>query len=418
MKKFLHFSVWTIFFFKGVIEFTGLFPSILNLLAISFIFLLFIETFSNSKRFYPFISLFILLTIASFVSGPILNDIGFTEYFFFLRQLFLLPLLYLIVIVNERNDDLIRFIIKLIIFYFALQIPASWIKLIILGGPGIEMFVGTVSWKQGSMTTVISMIGCFYNFSKYLYLRSKKYLLYFFLFVIFSQIGGKRAVLVFVPLGCLFISIYYAKLNHIPIKKYLKLIPILISFLFIFFYLIVRLNPTLNKEHQVWGSFDLNYTLSYFDFYNNNAKNLYDLSRGNALKFIGYYIINQPIDTILFGEGAGKLSESKLGANPMRYYYGIRYGARMGLAWIGLQLGVVGTYLYFLIFKKMFHVVRKHKSRNFHKLIFTGIFITVLLDTLIYSMSSIQYFVSGGLLFAYFGIFYRDIHMKRNVLNE
>ena len=84
---------------------------------------------------------------------------------------------------------------------------------------------------------------------------------------------------------------------------------------------------------------------------------------------------------ILFGEGAGKLSESNLGVNPMAYYYGIRCGARMASAWIVLQIGLVGTFIYFFILLRMLLFVINTSGRIFQKLVFIGIFITIILDT-------------------------------------
>ena len=418
MKKHLHTLIWSIFFLKGYIEMFGLFPSIMNVLAIFLIVILFFESFFNKKMFLPFLSIYILLIIVSYVSGPFLNDIGFTEYFFFLRQLFLLFFLYLVVIVNERDDNIIRHILKLFIIYFAIQIPASWIKLIFIGGPEMEDYIGTMSLYQGSMTTLIAMIGSFFSFSKYLMNRNKKYLVWILLFIIFSQIGGKRAVLFFIPFGCVLIVSYYLYVKGLLTFSFKNTLYSLFIF-FTFVYLIIRINPTLNKEHKVWGSFDLAYTLGFVDYYQNAGTNLMDLKRINSLTYIfGYYISSLSTEKILFGEGAGKLSESKLGVNPITYYYGIRYGARMGIVWIVLQIGLIGLTIYLYLMYKMLRFVLNFKDRLVHKLIFIGLFITVMIDTLLYSMSSIQYFTMGGLLVTYFGFFYRDKYLARNVLNE
>ena len=396
----------------------GLLPSIMNLLAIFLIVILFFESFFNKRIFFPFLLIYVLLIIVSFVSGPLLNDIGLSEYFFFLRQLFLLFFLYLVVIVNERDDNIIRHILKLFIIYFAIQIPASWIKLIFIGGPEIEDYIGTMSLYQGSMTTLIAMIGSFFSFSKYIVNRQKKYIVWIFLFIIFSQIGGKRAVLFFIPFGCVLIGSYYLYVKGLLTFSFKKILFSIFIF-FTFVYLIIRINPTLNKEHKVWGSFDLAYTLGFVDYYQNAGTNLMDLKRINSLTYIfGYYLTSLSTEKILFGEGAGKLSEAKLGVNPITYYYGIRYGARMGIVWIVLQIGLIGVTIYLYLMYKMLRFVINFKDRLFHKLIFIGLFITIMLDTLLYSMSSIQYFTMGGLLVTYFGFFYRDKYLVRKVLNE
>ena len=48
-----------------------------------------------------------------------------------------------------------------------------------------------------------------------------------------------------------------------PRKKVLRKIALLLPFLPLIFYAGVRLNPTLNPERKVWGSFDFNYMMDY-----------------------------------------------------------------------------------------------------------------------------------------------------------
>ena len=49
--------------------------------------------------------------------------------------------MYLIVIVNERDDNIIKHILKLFVFIFCYSNTQGWLKLIFIGGPEIEDYI-------------------------------------------------------------------------------------------------------------------------------------------------------------------------------------------------------------------------------------------------------------------------------------
>lgn len=421
IKKYIHVSIWSIFFLKGLIENLDFYPRQLNFLALLLIALLFLETLLKLKRYsLPFLKRILLLIFVCIISGVILNGLGYTEVFYFFRVLILPHYLYLIVIINEKDDAVVKFIMKIILMFFLLQIPASFVKYALVGDT--EMYIGTVSLKEGSMTTIVALFGACYSIARYLYDKNPKYIILFILFVIFSQIGRKRAVLIYLPFIMGTIYFYFVlikRMNFIKIIK--KSFPIILLSLVVM-YSVIRLNPSFNKESKLGGSFDITYALDFVDYYNDNNDNLRDLSRPQAMFYMFTYFANQDLVTILFGEGAGKLTfaSSELFADdtksPIEHYYGIRYGGRMAIIWIVAQIGLVGTLIFLSILYSMLRYVLKQKVNNYHKMTFLGLWLTIILDIFTYSMVSFNYFVINGVLFTYFAIFLRDQKMGRKLL--
>ena len=423
IKKYIHGLIWTIFFLKGLIDNLDFYPRQLNLLALLLIALLFLEILLKRKRYSPpFLKRILLLIFVCIISGLVINGLGYVEVFYFFRILILPHYLYLIVIINEKDDSIVRFIKKIILMFFLLQIPASFVKFALVGD--VEMYIGTVSFKEGSMTTLIALFGTCYSISRYLYEKNSKYILLFILFVIFSQIGGKRAVLIYLPIIMGTIYFYFVLLKRMNFIKIIKKSFSVILLSLVIIYSLVRINPSFNKESKLGGSFDISYALDFISFYNDNNDRLIDLSRPQALTYMSLYFLNQDLSTILFGEGAGKLTfaSSKLSVDdsktPIENYYGIRYGGRMAIVWIVMQIGLVGSLIYFTILYTMLRYVLRQKIKYFHKIVFLGLWLSIILDIFTYSMVSFNYFIIMGVLFTYFGIIFRDQKMERNILNE
>ena len=423
IKKYIHLLIWSIFFLKGIIENLDFYPRQLNLFALLLIGLLFLETLLKRKTSSPpFLKSFFLLILVCIISGIVVNSFGYIEVFYFFRVLILPQFLYLIVIINEKDDSIVKLIIKLILMFFLLQIPASFVKFLLVGNT--EMYIGTVSLKEGSVTTLVALFGASYSISKYLYEKNSKYILLFFLFVIFSQIGGKRAVLIYLPIIIGAIYFYFMsikKMNLINVAK--KFFSITLISLVIL-YSIVRLNPSFNKESKVGGSFNISYAFDFIDYYNDQTDDLYDLSRPQALIYMLVYFTNQDLVTFLFGEGAGKLTYASSvnfvedSKTPIEHYYGIRYGARMAIVWIVMQIGLVGSFIYFTILYRMLRYVLRQKIKDYHKMVFLGLWLTIIFDIFTYSMVSFNYFIIMGVLFTYFGVIVRDQKMGRKLLTS
>ena len=391
----------SIFFLKGYIELFSLWPNILNIVALGLIFFIFITYFflNRNRKLVHMQNILFVIGVA-LISGK-LNGFSNYDIFFYLRTLILPAYLFYLFMFNT-NESIRKYNYQLIIFFFALQIPASWIKLLVFGGPEIEDYIGTVSMYQGRMTTLIAGIGAAYSFSKFLYTGNKRFLLILFLFIVFSQIGGKRMVLFLIPLVILFQFIIYSRQKNMNISRYLRLLPIILLFIMFLTYFIVRLNPSFNKEEMVWGSFDLKYVMSFVFDYSVRDSNQFDMSRNEALLYFLEYISNQSVTTILFGHGSGLLLDYKFSeSSGVTELFEVRYGGRMAFVWILLQTGILGVLTFFIFLRGLLNRVVNSTIIGYDKLAFYGMYMLVLVDIVFYSMSSLHYFCVMGTLFGY-----------------
>lgn len=422
IKKYLHIILWFIVFFYGIIELIDFYPiPIIRGLVPLIVIILFLNIIRKKRLIIPHISIFLFFTFTCIISA-IINNINLSNFIKFFN-FFLIPYLYLIVIINENNLKLLKLIKKLILFLFFLQIPASIIKYILVGQS--EEYIGTISVREGSLSTIIPMIAISYLFSQYLYRRNKINILFIVLFVLFGLIGGKRAIVFFVPSLIIFQYLVHNLFMKINFKYTLRnaVFALIIGSLLV--YIMVRLNPSLTPEDKIGGSFDINYVLEYTEKYTamdnplSSGKSKYKLRRIEGFLYFANYLYSQKPITFLFGEGAGKLiTGGKNESRPMVYYYNVRYGGRMGLIYLYLQIGLVGSILFLIMIIKMLNFVLKNRQDNYYFLAFVGFWFTIMLDISLYSKVSIVFFPIIGILFTSFAFLYRAVKFKDKIFVE
>lgn len=170
-----------------------------------------------------------------------------------------------------------RFMLLLLYQLFAVQIFHALIKLILFPGIGFEALVGTLSYIGGGQGTTIPIIG----FIVLWFYKQGKLTKYDWLYVIgLLLVGfttGKRAVWFILPFV---IAAFIVYVQGIRLNKYIILgitaIPVV-------FYFGARLTPTLNPEHKVWGSFDLEYMFDYAETYQFGEEGLSITNNKNVL---------------------------------------------------------------------------------------------------------------------------------------
>ncbi len=139
----------------------------------------------------------------------------------------------------------------------------------------IEGLVGSFSISGGAMGTTIPIL---WFIVLWLYRKGQfgkwdwLYVLGL-LFVGFTT--GKRAVMFIFPVV---VFVFFVFVQGIHLKRYMIGVIALVPLLF---YLGVRLTPTLNPEHQVWGSFDWDYAIGYAEEYQFGKEGV----RGQAEEF-------------------------------------------------------------------------------------------------------------------------------------
>ena len=415
LKKYMHIAIWIIYFSSGIFQILNFYPAQINTLALALILVLLVFTVAKGSVEKPYSWIIILLGIISVVSGQMLNNINILYTIVFYRQLVLLPYLYFIIIINEKDMLILRTIEKTIVILFVIQIPAMFVKYILVGA--IENYVGTMSVAAGSLSAVLPMVAVSYLFSKYLYMKNKRILLYILLFVVFGLIGGKRVLWFSIPCLIFAISLIHSVLNKKNIIRIIRTGGTGLFLIVITLYLSLRFTPTLNPENKMGGSFDIDYAVKFTEEYT-LAKKSTRMTRTEGAAYFFNLIASKNLKTILLGGQAGKLIPSSINSeDPIKFYYGINYGGRMGIVWIFLQIGLIGSLLFLLIFMKMFVFVIRNFS-SYHHLAFIGIWLSIILDLLFYSMTSILFFPIMGVFFCYFGLIYKEVKLKQGYLGN
>ena len=207
-----------------------------------------------------FVAAFVLFSIqflcATFLYSSNTITIIFSQYARYVETFMLFFVIKRIVYYEPaRRENLLHLLYEIGL----VQIILSVIKWFTLGM--VEGWVGTFSLGGGAMGTTIPILWfmvlwCYrkgrFSWKDWLYLAG----LFFLGFT-----TGKRAVMFILPLVVAALMIY---VKGIRMNRYMAIALCCIPFLF---YFGVRLTPTLNPEHKVWGSFDIDYAFNYAETY-------------------------------------------------------------------------------------------------------------------------------------------------------
>lgn len=187
-----------------------------------------------------------------------------------------------------------------------------------------------------------------------------------FLFIGFMT--GKRAVWLLFPLLYAILMAYY---NIHTVPQFLKISVPLLLFAVMFFYFGLRLSPTLNPEHKVWGSFDPLYAYNYALNYSGGTRtNMGDIEVEEGEGRLGAVVLfwNDLVHVFdydkqkLFGVGNEyiKYADYKYYSNK-DYYFGVSYrGGITGIVMMYFISGLFGVFLFLLYYMQiMFRIPQK-----------------------------------------------------------
>jgi nitrate reductase NapE component len=148
---------------------------------------------------------------------------------------------------------------KLFFSLLTIQILLSVVKILTLGLQ--ESVVGSLSYVGGGLATPLPVFGFILVWMHKQGVITKKDWLYISSLLLIGFASYKRAIWFIMP-SVIFMFMYFVpkKISFTRLLYYLPLIPLI-------FYAGVRLNPSLNKEGKIGGSFDLQYTLNYAQIY-------------------------------------------------------------------------------------------------------------------------------------------------------
>jgi hypothetical protein len=228
---------------------------------------------------------------------------------------------------------------QLFFYLIKIQIFLSVAKFIIVGP--MESIVGSMSFSGGAYATTFPILGFVFlwmyrkgNFS------IKDWALIAGL-MFMGFINYKRAIWFMMPvvIGLFMFYVQRRKISNRMKGLALVIIPLI-------FYLGVRLNPTLNKEQKVWGSFDLNFTQSYVKQYSYGEKGIE--TENERIQGRG------GVATLLFGKLiAGELTKEDWLGNGLTIMYVTgplddrSFSERFNINSIGAATGFMQSYVVF-----------------------------------------------------------------------
>jgi len=173
--------------------------------------------------------------------------------------------------INNPTTD-VEFFKKFIYDVILMQIIITLAKFLFLIDP-VEELVGSISHFGGAAGTTLPILGFIMLwFYKKGDLKNKDWL-YSAGLLFIGFMAGKRAVWFIMPLVIAAFMIYVPKIKLNKTLIYgILMAPMA-------FYLGVRLSPSLNPDHKIWGSFDFEYTFDFADKYQFGDKTKKDEKR-------------------------------------------------------------------------------------------------------------------------------------------
>jgi len=238
---------------------------------------------SKVKTAFNVFSIFFILL--SIINGDYFFII-FSQY----AKYFVLFFIFLFLYKNKNKPEFKKLLEQVVSNLLIVQIILTMCKFATIGIT--ESVVGSISWQGGATATTLPLLGFIF-----IWLKNGGQLKRNDWFIIaglmsIGYVSLKRAIWFFAPIVIILFLIY------VPGRKisFRSIILGILAFPLVF-YLGVRLNPTLNRDGIIWGSFDIEYSIEYAQMYmygkdveNKDSKILY--GRGNAT--IG--ILNNLID--------------------------------------------------------------------------------------------------------------------------
>jgi hypothetical protein len=356
-----------VIYFQGVFSMLdipmGVIKGVIEILVWLFFLIALFEKNSASKHI-PGTTIFIILALFYILAAVLNQALNFDSFSYFRHHLNAFLLFAAVYMFPFPPHKLFR-INRFVFFLFVIQILASVIKLYLVGRS--EEHVGTMVITTGTMHTVFPILAIIFMVYAWVWLgKHRRYLFYTLGFLFMGWVGDKRGIYFYlvIILGLLFWRRFRTERrgSFIP-ASVLRWAPFAPLIIIAIFYLGLRLTPTLNPEKKIWGSYDPEYLISYFYYYNiKDTKNedyrgrfggtyilVNEFFRGNGL------MIRRPVDakSVLTGFGADKhvgiISEriTKLEAAGIHRPPGVIY---TGFTQSLLATGVLGVILLLWLF--------------------------------------------------------------------
>lgn len=228
---------------------------------------------------------------------------------------------------------------------------------------------------------------------------SRKNILYAVGFLFIGFMTGKRAIWLLFPLLYMILLMVYRMRNIKQMSKYLLPTIVLGS---IFFYFGLRLSPTLNPEHKVWGAFDPIYAYEYALKYSGGEtteSGQVQVNEGDGRLGAVVLFWNDLVDISHYNKVVfwGRGNESIKYYDKSKYSnreanFGVSYrGGITRIVFMYFSIGIIGVLLFFIYFIPILCRVRNIRMRW----VVIG---TVLFDFIFYNGQIVENFAMQSML--------------------
>lgn len=433
MKLHIIYIIFILSFSKGIFVLMGIPDTVPQLLIEFFILIIFtfsIQNLIETKTLKaPGLKIFIVLTIFILISF-LMTEVSGLQFMLFSRQFFIYPLFFYSLLNLGLNQKEKKKIISLLFILFTIQIPAAFIKLIVLG-EAREKIVGTITVMEGSLSTIMPLFPIVYLISRYLYDKKLKNLFFILLFAAIGLISNRLGILIYVIFLFLFISYLHSNPRYLlPNIKFLRKTAINSIYIILFSIAFVSINPRGNPENEIGGSIDINYLIEFTgDYQTLDLQNGVEGDGRFDAPFIAFYkLYHGGIKNLIIGFGPGEIVKSSFIniENPLLQNYNIGYGGRLGIVWIMMQLGMIGLaiflFYHFILMRKVWKIYKVGNTiSNFKILNLTTLGFSIIFFIDIFTYSS-ELILSPVVTLSYFyGIYYilstKEISIDQNKIN-
>lgn len=307
------------------------------------------QPFKIAEKKDRFVLVSFFLFSFNFFLSALLNQ---TNFILTLSQYgkFLNPLIILFIFKNLQQNQRLAFIkiSLLLLLLLKIQILCSVVKFLTLGMP--ETTVGTIAYEGGGVATVVPLLGFILTWIIKAGNLNRKDWYFVLLLIIIAVVSIKRAIWFMMPM-MIFLFLFYVPKKKLPssIAWVILLIPVI-------FYIGARVNPTLNKEHKTWGSFDIEFVANYVIEYNfgktvgKNEEKKSGEGRGGATVLLFNKIMNPSVLTRqdIFGYGLEELVTKDYESFDVKKFGLNGKGAVTGFFSTYISFGLVGVVLFLI----------------------------------------------------------------------
>lgn len=368
----------------------------------------------NRRFLLPGILLFSLFVVQTYLSSK-LNMSDFKSGISFVRITFISYAFFISYYNYKFTPNRIRSLWTLFRRLLMLQIVASIIKFFVIGTT--EKVVGTVSMTGGANATLLTLIGAILFYAMYLNTqKDRRYLWAAGLFLLIGILSMKRAIWFLVPVY-IFLTVFTR--NSLKegvlsnVLRFAKLIPLILVLATSVVYVGARLNPTLNPERAIWGSFDWDYLTNYVRMYNYNEydmrKHGFKMGRMAGLEYTMDQFFNTKIgaSNAFFGYGPNKVIGQSHDSPFLRNFGIFSYGSISGISYTFLGVGIIGGIVLLLFYLQFWpRLVHNYRTKNdqgirYFCLVAFMIIFVFLFDYIVYTRTFIGTFAVNMILFLF-----------------